>query len=236
VQHGVHYARGTRIGRQARICSSAIGLSPGDAGRPRHHHATGRRESNHSPFFHRALPSRRPAIGLFSDPHVHRPSFSLQVKKVSPIGDRVLVKVFEPEISTVGGLVLPSSAQNKPTQGNVVDAGTAGGVKSGDRVVYSKYAGTEVELQKEAHVILKVRRKIWNGQEKNIHVYGPFPQRRSLFSLVPRPSKARLYFSPTCLTASHAPLTPLVVLFFSLPLSLPLYYAGGGCDRPLVWR
>lgn len=70
------------------------------------------------------------------------------------MGDRVLVKAVEPEEKTASGILLPSSAQKRPTQGEVVSASTSG-VKSGDRVVYSKYAGTEVDLAGASHIILK---------------------------------------------------------------------------------
>ncbi|KAK9830007.1 hypothetical protein WJX72_009164 [[Myrmecia] bisecta] len=78
-----------------------------------------------------------------------------QYKNVSPIGDRVFVKVDVSEAKSVGGILLPSSAQTKPTQGDVVQAGSAKAVKAGDKVVYSKYAGTEIELQGAEHVLLK---------------------------------------------------------------------------------
>lgn len=79
----------------------------------------------------------------------------MQVKNVSPLGGRVFIKVVEPEASTTGGILLPTSAQKKPTQGEVVNVGGAKGVSTGDKVVYSKYAGTEVELQGEDFIILK---------------------------------------------------------------------------------
>jgi chaperonin GroES len=79
----------------------------------------------------------------------------MQVTKVAPVGDRVLVKVVEPEQTTTGGILLPNVAQKRPTQGEVVGVGAGKGVTSGDTVVYSKYAGTEVEVQGAAHVILK---------------------------------------------------------------------------------
>ena len=78
-----------------------------------------------------------------------------QVRTVSPIGDRVLVKVIEPEVQTTSGILLPTSAQKRPTQGDIVSAGAKADVSSGDRVVYSKYAGTEVEVQGATHIILK---------------------------------------------------------------------------------
>jgi len=73
---------------------------------------------------------------------------------VTPVGDRVLVKAVEPEEKTSSGILLPTSAQKRPTQGDVVNSSGAG-LSSGDRVVYSKYAGTEVEVQGAPHIILK---------------------------------------------------------------------------------
>ncbi|EFN55162.1 hypothetical protein CHLNCDRAFT_59679 [Chlorella variabilis] len=78
-----------------------------------------------------------------------------EVKTVTPVGDRLFVKAEEAEATTVGGILLPSSAQKRPTQGTVQSAGSAKGVKSGDKVVYSKYAGTELELQGDNYVLLK---------------------------------------------------------------------------------
>ncbi|PRW44534.1 20 kDa chloroplastic [Chlorella sorokiniana] len=78
-----------------------------------------------------------------------------EVKTVTPVGDRVFVKAEEAESKTVGGILLPSSAQKRPTQGTVESAGSAKAVKAGDKVVYSKYAGTELELQGGNFVLLK---------------------------------------------------------------------------------
>lgn len=73
---------------------------------------------------------------------------------MTPVGDRVLVKAVEPEQQTTSGILLPTSAQKKPTQGDIVSTSSSN-VSTGDRVVYSKYAGTEVELEGAPHVILK---------------------------------------------------------------------------------
>ncbi|KAI7844797.1 hypothetical protein COHA_001677 [Chlorella ohadii] len=78
-----------------------------------------------------------------------------EVKTVTPVGDRVFVKAEEAESKTVGGILLPSSAQKRPTQGTVESAGSAKAVKAGDKVVYSKYAGTELEVQGGSYVLLK---------------------------------------------------------------------------------
>ncbi|CBI27771.3 20 kDa chaperonin, chloroplastic [Vitis vinifera] len=83
---------------------------------------------------------------------------------LKPLGDRVLVKIKTAEEKTVGGILLPTTAQTKPQGGEVVAVGegkTIGKnkldicVKTGAQVVYSKYAGTEVEFNGSNHLILK---------------------------------------------------------------------------------
>ncbi|CAA7401215.1 unnamed protein product [Spirodela intermedia] len=83
---------------------------------------------------------------------------------VKPLGDRVLVKIKSSEEKTVGGILLPSTAQTKPQGGEVVAVGsgkTIGqnkvelSVQAGAQVVYSKYAGTDIELNGASHIILK---------------------------------------------------------------------------------
>ncbi|CAI9100773.1 OLC1v1037940C1 [Oldenlandia corymbosa var. corymbosa] len=83
---------------------------------------------------------------------------------LKPLGDRVLVKIKVPEEKTIGGILLPTTAQTKPQGGEVVAVGegrTIGktkvdiSLKTGSQVVYSKYAGTEVEFDGSSHLILK---------------------------------------------------------------------------------
>ncbi|KAK4713803.1 hypothetical protein R3W88_019710 [Solanum pinnatisectum] len=83
---------------------------------------------------------------------------------LKPLGDRVLVKIKTVEEKTVGGILLPVTAQSKPNGGEVVAVGeghSAGkikvdiSVKTGAQVIYSKYAGTEVEFDGSKHLILK---------------------------------------------------------------------------------
>ncbi|CAI9765972.1 unnamed protein product [Fraxinus pennsylvanica] len=83
---------------------------------------------------------------------------------LKPLGDRVLVKIKTAEEKTTGGILLPTTAQTKPQGGEVVAVGegrTIGrskvdiSVKNGTQVVYSKYAGTEVEFNGSNHLILK---------------------------------------------------------------------------------
>ncbi len=84
---------------------------------------------------------------------------------VKPLEDRVLVKPIEKETMTESGLYLPESSKEKPIQGQVVATGPGKlldngnraslSVKKGDRVVYGKYAGTEVEIKGDKHLILR---------------------------------------------------------------------------------
>ncbi|KAK4428799.1 chaperonin, chloroplastic [Sesamum alatum] len=83
---------------------------------------------------------------------------------LKPLGDRVLVKISTAEEKTSGGILLPTTAQTKPQAGEVVAVGegrTIGktklevSLKTGTKVVYSKYAGTEVEFDGTNHLILK---------------------------------------------------------------------------------
>lgn len=82
-----------------------------------------------------------------------------------PLEDRVLVEASEAEERTLGGIILPDSAQEKPQRGiiraigpgKLLDSGQRGemSVKVGDEVFYGKYAGTEIEIGAETRVILR---------------------------------------------------------------------------------
>lgn len=85
--------------------------------------------------------------------------------QVRPLNDRVLVKRVQEETKTAGGIIIPDSAKEKPIEGIVVavgpgktlDNGTKVNltVKSGNRVLFSKYAGTEVKISNEEHLIMR---------------------------------------------------------------------------------
>ncbi|MGH8000178.1 MAG: co-chaperone GroES [Brasilonema sp.] len=89
---------------------------------------------------------------------------SLSVSTVKPLGDRVFVKVSAAEEKTAGGLYLPDNAKEKPQVGEVVAVGEgklkddgarqALDVKVGDKVLYSKYAGTDIKLGTDEYVLL----------------------------------------------------------------------------------
>ena len=84
--------------------------------------------------------------------------------KLSPLGDRVVLKQLEAEETTKSGIVLPSGSKEKPQQAEVIAVGPGGvidgkevkmQVKVGQKVIYSKYAGTEVKLEDEEFIIVK---------------------------------------------------------------------------------
>lgn len=82
-----------------------------------------------------------------------------------PLGDRVVVKVLEAEERTAGGIILPDTAKDKPQEGEVVAVGpgrllengtrVALEVKVGDRVIFSKYGGTEVKVDDQEYLIIR---------------------------------------------------------------------------------
>ena len=84
--------------------------------------------------------------------------------KLSPLGDKVVLKQLEAEETTASGIVLPGNAQEKPQQSEVIAVGPGGVVDGkevkmqvsvGDKVIYSKYAGTEVKLGDEEFIVVR---------------------------------------------------------------------------------
>ena len=84
---------------------------------------------------------------------------------LKPLGDRIVVKALEAEQQSAGGIILPDTAKEKPQQGEVIAVGpgktldsgklSAVDVKVGDKVVYSKYGGTEIKVNGEDAIILR---------------------------------------------------------------------------------
>jgi chaperonin GroES len=82
-----------------------------------------------------------------------------------PLGDRIIIELVESEEKTASGIVLPDTAKEKPQEGKVVAVGTgrvldngervALEVSEGDRIIFSKYAGTEVKYQGTEYLILR---------------------------------------------------------------------------------
>ena len=84
--------------------------------------------------------------------------------KLKPLGDRVVLKTVEAEETTASGIVLPGNAKEKPSMAEVIAVGPGGivdgkevkmEVKVGDKVITSKYSGTEVKLDKEEYVVVR---------------------------------------------------------------------------------
>jgi chaperonin GroES len=85
--------------------------------------------------------------------------------KVRPLHDRLLVKRIDEEEKTKGGLVIPDTAKEKPMQGKVIAVGEGKldevgnlrplDVRKGDRVLFGKYSGTEIQLEGDEHLIIR---------------------------------------------------------------------------------
>ena len=85
--------------------------------------------------------------------------------KVRPLNDRILVKRLAEETKTAGGLFIPDSAKEKPARGEIIAVGhgklddsgkrVALEVKAGEKILFGKYAGTEIKLDGEEHIILR---------------------------------------------------------------------------------
>ncbi len=85
--------------------------------------------------------------------------------KIRPLQDRILVKRIEEEAKTAGGIIIPDTAKEKPQEGKVIAVGAGKvqddgklqplDVKKGDRILFSKYSGSEVQIEGEEHLILR---------------------------------------------------------------------------------
>ncbi len=85
--------------------------------------------------------------------------------KIRPLQDRILVKRIEEEEVSSGGIIIPDSAKEKPQEGKVIAVGKGKvgedgkvqplDVKKGDKVLFSKYAGTEVNVEGDEHLIIR---------------------------------------------------------------------------------
>jgi chaperonin GroES len=85
--------------------------------------------------------------------------------KIRPLQDRIIVKRVEEEEKTKGGIIIPDTAKEKPIEGKVIAAGNGKvledgkvrplDVKAGDRILFSKYAGTEIKIEGVEHLIMR---------------------------------------------------------------------------------
>ncbi len=85
--------------------------------------------------------------------------------KIRPLQDRIIVRRIDEEETSKGGIIIPDSAKEKPSEGKVIAVGKGKvnddgkvsplDVKKGDRVLFSKYGGTEVQVEGEEHLIIR---------------------------------------------------------------------------------
>jgi chaperonin GroES len=86
---------------------------------------------------------------------------------IRPLGDRIVVKALEAEVTTKGGIILPDTAKEKPQKGKVLSVGTGRildngtrvplDVREGDIIIFSKYGGTEIKIDGEEYLIVSER-------------------------------------------------------------------------------
>jgi len=115
------------------------------------------------------LPRRRadPDGAIFARQNSHAKGRSAVSVSIKPLEDRIVVKALEAETTTASGLVIPDSAKEKPQEGEVLSVGPGRiddngnrvplDVAIGDKVIYSKYGGTEVKYNGEEYLILSAR-------------------------------------------------------------------------------
>jgi chaperonin GroES len=85
--------------------------------------------------------------------------------KIRPLQDRIIVKRVQEEEKTKGGIIIPDTAKEKPIEGKVIAVGNGKvledgkvrplDIKAGDRILFSKYAGTEIKIDGEEHLIMR---------------------------------------------------------------------------------
>ncbi len=85
--------------------------------------------------------------------------------QIRPLQDRIIVKRVQEEEKTKGGIIIPDTAKEKPIEGKVIAVGNGKvqedgkvrplDVKAGDRILFSKYAGTEIKIEGEEHLIMR---------------------------------------------------------------------------------
>jgi chaperonin GroES len=96
--------------------------------------------------------------------HIYQGGSKRMAQRVKPLADRLIVKRLAEDERSKGGIIIPDTAKEKPQQGKVVAVGPGRredgkvlplDVKAGDTVLFAKYAGTEIKLEGEDHLILR---------------------------------------------------------------------------------
>jgi chaperonin GroES len=115
-----------------------------------------------------SLAARLPAAADLSTPRSSKARAHTKeaiVTKIRPLQDRIIVKRVQEEEKTKGGIIIPDTAKEKPIEGKVIAVGNGKvqedgkvrplDVKAGDRILFSKYAGTEIKIDGEEHLIMR---------------------------------------------------------------------------------
>ncbi len=114
---------------------------------------------------HDLLPPDDSPTAQLTTPRVDFAGSEVHYMKIRPLQDRIIVKRIEEEETSKGGIIIPDSAKEKPQEGKVIAAGKGKigedgkvqplDVKKGDKVLFSKYSGTEVNLDGDEHLIIR---------------------------------------------------------------------------------
>jgi chaperonin GroES len=100
-------------------------------------------------------------VAAFQSRHNEKITFiKIKIMNIQPLSDRVLISPAAAEEKTVGGIIIPDTAKEKPLQGKVVAVGEGKKdepmiLKAGDNVLYGKYAGTEIEHDGEKYLVMR---------------------------------------------------------------------------------
>src|SRR3990170_5352075 len=117
-----------------------------------------------STHLHRVLTTKIPVQATFQQKGAHMATKTLSTTKVAPLSDRVVVRALEDTEQMRGGLFIPDTAKEKPQQGEIIEVGPGRyeknvrvpmELKTGDRVLYGKYSGSEVTIDGEQFLILR---------------------------------------------------------------------------------
>ena len=97
---------------------------------------------------------------IIKNKNIHRYKIDIMAIKIKPLADRVIIEAAPAEEKTVGGIIIPDTAKEKPQRGKVVAVGDGKPdepmtVKTGDMVLYGKYAGTEVAVEGTDYLIMR---------------------------------------------------------------------------------
>lgn len=95
---------------------------------------------------------------VFFEKRKRQPIKFMKKETIQPLGENILIKAIKPDVKTNSGIVLPETAsEDKPQEGKVIAVGESEKikVKKGQKVIFAKYSGTEIQMEKEEYLIIK---------------------------------------------------------------------------------